>query len=113
LTRCASPPDSGRRLLADLDVAQPHLDQHQHFVADAGHRLEEFRGVLDGHVEHVGDRLALEMDLERLAIVALAVAHVAGDVDVGQEVHLDLDQPVAGARLAAPALTLKLNRPGL
>jgi hypothetical protein len=33
--------------------------------------------------------------------------HVAGHVDVGQEVHLDLDLPVARARLAAAAATLE------
>src|SRR3546814_5348442 len=30
--------------------------------------------------------------LQRLAVVALAVAHVAGDVDIRQEVHLDLQR---------------------
>src|SRR5213079_2558313 len=42
-------------------------------------------------------------DLERLPVVARALARLARDVDVGQEVHLDLDLPVALARLAAPA----------
>ena len=35
------------------------------------------------------------------------------DVDVGEEVHLDLDQPVAGARLAPPALDVEAEPPGL
>ena len=56
--------------------------------------------------------LPLNIDLERLAVVALALADVAGDVDVGQEVHLDLDHAVALAGLAAPPLTLKQKRPG-
>ena len=51
--------------------------------------------------------LALERDLERLAVVALALADVAGDVDVGQEVHLDLDDAVALAGLAAAALDVE------
>jgi hypothetical protein len=38
---------------------------------------------------------ALELHLQRLAVVALAVAFLAGDIDIGQEVHLDLDQAVA------------------
>ena len=58
-------------------------------------------------------RLALELHLQRLAIVALAVADVAGDVDVGQEVHLDLDQAVAGAGLAAAALDVEAEAAGL
>ena len=54
-------------------------------------------------VEHVGDGLAPEGHLEGVAVVAGAVADLARHVDVGQEVHLDLDRPVAGAGLAAPA----------
>ena len=59
--------------------------------------------LLARHVEDVGDVLALEGHLERLAVVARPGAHLAGHVDVGEEVHLDLDGPVARARLAPPA----------
>ena len=72
-----------------------------------GHGGEELDGLVDGHVEDVGDRLALELHFERFAVVALALAHVAGDVDVGQEVHLDLEDAVAFAFLAAPALDVE------
>ncbi len=58
-------------------------------------------------------RVALELHLQRLAVVAAAVADVAGDVDVGQEVHLDLDQAVALARLAAAALDVEAEAAGL
>ena len=84
-----------------------------HLVADRRDGLEELLGVLDRHVEHVGDAQALELHFERLAVVALAVALLAGDIDVGQEVHLDLDQPVALARLAAPALDVEAEAAGL
>ena len=47
------------------------------------------------------------LHLQRLAVVALALADVAGDVDVGQEVHLDLDDAVALAGLAAAALDVE------
>ena len=69
-----------------------------------GWLLEEVQRVGHGEVEHVGDAPALVAHLERLAIVAPALAHLARHVDVGQEVHLDLHQPVALARLAAAAL---------
>ena len=65
---------------------------------------KKLQRLLDRHVEHVGDAAALEADFERLAVVALAVALFAGHVHVGQEVHLDLDLPVAATDLAAPAL---------
>src|SRR6202035_1910846 len=57
--------------------------------------------------------LALEQHLQRLAVVALALADIAGDVDVGQEVHLDLDDAVALAGLAAAALDVEREPPGL
>ena len=107
LTRCASPPDERRRRLADMDVAEADLLQRHQLVADRRHGLEELGALVDRHVEHVGDGLALEGDLERLAVVALALADVALHVDVGQEVHLDLDDAVALAGLAAPALDVE------
>src|SRR5439155_25961082 len=91
------------RLLADMDVSQPHALQRGQRVAYARYRLEELCRFVDRHVEHSGDRLAFELDLERLAIVTLALAHVAGDVHVGQEMHPDLNDAVALASLAAPA----------
>src|SRR4051812_13477371 len=96
-----------RRRLAEPDVAEPDVAQRLQPPVDLRDVLEELDGLLDGHVEHVGDRLALEADLERLAVVALAVALLARDVDVGQEVHLDLDLAVAAADLAAPALDVE------
>ena len=53
------------------------------------------------------------MDLQGLAVVALALADLAGDVDVRQELHLDLDDPVALAGLAAAALDVEAEAPGL
>src|SRR5206468_6912896 len=69
--------------------------------------LEELERLLDRHAEHVGDRLALVADLQRLAVVAAAVALLARHVDVGQEVHLDLDLAVAAADLATAALDVE------
>src|SRR3546814_7035756 len=80
------------------------FDQHRHLVADGGNGLEEFGGILDRHVEHVGDRMALELHLERLAIVARALADIALDGDVGEELNLDSDQAGAGSRLEAAAI---------
>ena len=79
-------------------------------LRDVGEELER---LFDRHVEHVGDRLALEADVQRLAVVALAVALLARDVDVRQEVHLDLDLAVAAADLAAAALDVEREAAGL
>ena len=82
-------------------------------AGDLRHVLEELDRLVDRHLQHVGDGLALEADLERLAVVALAVALLAGHVDVGQEVHLDLDLAVALAGLAAAALDVEAEAAGL
>src|SRR5690606_23328092 len=68
---------------------------------------EEFHAFFHGHVENISDGVALEENFERFAIVALAVANVAGDVDVRKEVHLDLDDAVALAGLTASALDVE------
>src|SRR3712207_7712057 len=52
-------------------------------------------------------------DFERLTVVALAVAHVARHVHVRQEVHLDLDDAVALAVVAAPAADVERKPPRL
>src|SRR5690606_21553691 len=96
-----------RRRLTEADVPETDLDERLEVPRDRRHRGEELRGLLDRHVEHVGDGLALEVHLERLAVVARTVAHLARDVDVGQEVHLDLQRAVARARLAAAALDVE------
>ena len=75
--------------------------------------LEELQRLLRRQREDVGDGLALVVDLERLAVVPLAAAHVASDVDVGKEVHLDLDCAVAGQASQRPPLTLNEKRPGV
>ncbi len=75
--------------------------------------MKKLLRVFDRHVKNVGYAFALELDFQRLAIVAVALAGLAGDVDVGQEVHLDLDDTVALAGLAAPALDVEAEPPRL
>src|SRR5690606_32703751 len=89
------------------------VDQRAQVPRDALDRREEVDGLLDRHVEDLGDGLALVVDLERLAVVPGSVAHLAWDVHVGQEVHLDLDGAVTAARLAPTALDVERESPGL
>ena len=96
-----------RRRLPQPHVAQPDVDQRLQVPMDRGDRFEELRRVLDRHVEHLGDGLALVVHLEGFPVVPGALADLARHVHVGQEVHLDLDGAVAGARLAAAALDVE------
>ncbi len=88
-----------RGVLAQANVGEAHVHQGMQLAGYDGDVFEEVAGDLNGHVEHFGDILALVADLQRFPVVALALADVAGHVDVGQEVHLDLDDAVALARL--------------
>ena len=96
-----------RRRLAEVDVAEPDVVERLELGPDVRHRREEVERLGDRHLEDVGDRPALVVDLERLAVVALALADLARDVDVRQELHLDLEDPVALAVLAAAALDVE------
>src|SRR4029077_2911949 len=96
-----------RRRLDEADVVEAYVVQGAQAAGDLRHVLEELDPLLDRHLQHVGDVLALEANLERLAVVAFSVALLAGHVDVRQEVHLDLDLAVALANLAAAALDVE------
>ncbi len=89
--------------LAEPDVVEPDVVERLELAPDLRDLREERERLLDRHVQHLGDVLALEAHLQRLAVVARALARLARDVHVGQEVHLDLDLPVALARLAPAA----------
>ena len=99
--------------LTELDVAEADFLQHLDLLENLGLVLEELDGLADGHVEHVGDALSLEADLEGLAVVALAVAGFAGHEHVGQEVHLDGLVAVAATGLAASAGDVEGEASGL
>ena len=100
-------PRERRRALAEVDVGETHVHQGLQLAGEDRHGVEELAGLLHGHLEHLVDVPALVADIERLAVVPLALADVAGDVDVGQEVHLHLDDPVPLAGLAAAALDVE------
>ena len=96
-----------RRGLAEPDVAEADGLERLQLRSHLREGAEEVERLVDGHVQHVGDVLAVEEDLQRLAVVALALADLAGHGHVGQELHLDLDVAVAGAGLAAAALDVE------
>src|SRR5690606_11434781 len=103
----------GRGRLPELDVAEPDVVDGLQDAGDPGLVLEELEGCLDGHLQHLGDVVPLPKDLEGLPVVTLPAALLARHVDVGEEVHLDLDRAVALARLAPPAGDVEREAPRL
>ena len=59
--------------------------------------------LLDRHRQHLGDVLPFVPDLQCLTVVAPALADLAWDINVGQKMHLDLDDPIAAASLTTSA----------
>ena len=92
-----------RRRLAERQIVEPHVAQRLQTRRILGMFSNSSHRLAARHVEHVGDRLAVIADGQRLGVVAPAAARVALDPHVGQEVHLDAQLAVAFAFLAAAA----------
>jgi len=90
-----------------MNVTQPDILEGHQLVFDARYVLKEIQRFLNCHVQHVSDRFAFECHFQCFAIVPLAFADVAGDVDIGKEMHLDLDDPVTLTRLAPPTFHIE------
>ncbi len=97
---------SGGRL-AEVNVAEADVDEGLKLGVYGGDVLEDGEGVLDGEVEDIGDRVAVELYGEGFLVVAAAVADVAEDIDVGEEVHLDATLAFTLAGLAAASLDVE------
>ena len=96
-----------RRGLPKLDVAEPHVLQRAELGGDWRNVLEQRQRLIDGEVEHLGDRLATVVNFQSFPAVPATLALLARYVDVWQEVHLDRDDAVALAGLAASTLDVK------
>ncbi len=102
-----------RRRLAQREVVEADVGQRLQHAANLRDVAEQLQRLADAHLQHVGDGLALVAHGQRLGVVAAALADVALDPDVGQEVHLDLLLAVALARLAAAARLVEAEALGL
>ena len=92
-----------RRRLSELDVIQADVVQRLQFVAHVGNVLEQLQRLLDVHLEHIGDGLALELDLQRFVVVPMSLADRAGHPHIGEEIHFQAIRAVPFAGFAATA----------
>ena len=99
--------------LPQLHVAEPDVDECLQLLLDRGNIFENFQRFLDGQVEQIGNRAAFVTNCERFRVVALSAADFTRYIDVRQEIHLDAPLAVALARLAAAALHVETESPGL
>ena len=89
--------------MPQAQVAQAHVQQRLQLARNGGHVLEEGPGVFHRQLQHLRNVAALPLHLQCFAVVALAVAHVAGHVHVGQKMHFHFHHAIALAGFAAPA----------
>src|SRR5262249_19818935 len=94
--------ERGRRL-TETEVAEADLVEHLQSPEDLRRAAEEGQRFSDRQVEHLMDGAAPVSHLEHLRLEALAVALIARDEHVGEELHLDADLAFALAGLAASA----------
>ena len=93
----------GSRRLTYPDIAKTYVLQCLQLLCYPRDMREELHALVNGHFEYVVNGLALVVYLERFAVVALALADLAGNVDIREEVHFYLDDAVALAGLTASA----------
>ena len=100
---------SGQRRgrLSKANISEADLHQGIEITRDGRIRLEESSGLLDGHIEYVGDGFAIVLHLEGLTVVALAMTFLAVNVDIRQKVHLDFQRTVSMAGFASTALDIE------
>src|SRR6476620_10391690 len=96
-----------RSSLAESEIAQAYVEQRIKLFRDGRHIAKESRGFVHRQIEYICNILAFVRDLERFAVVALASANIAFDINVGQEMHLDFDQSSALAILATTAFDIE------
>jgi hypothetical protein len=92
-----------RRLLSQLDIGQANVHQGFKLARNRGYRLEQVERIFHCHIKHLMDGVTFVSDIQRLAVVAFALTDIAGNVDVGQEVHFDLYQAIPLAGFTATA----------
>src|SRR5688500_17803229 len=95
--------ESGRAL-TEMDISESHVVQRFELLTDARLVLEERQRILHREIQDFADVQGAKTDFERLAVIALPLAHLAGHVHVGKKMHLDLHESVALAGLATPPL---------
>ncbi len=95
------PAGKRRRRLPQPHVAQPNLLEHRQLVDNLRVARKKAQRFAHRHLQHLINAPALVVDLQRARLVARPVALLAGQLHIGQKLHLDRHRPVALAHIAA------------
>src|SRR5215468_2681802 len=102
-----------RRRLAQPQVTESDVVEDFQLAGDAVAVREEGHRLADGHVQNLVDVPAPVFDVEDRRLEPGAFALLANQLDVGQELHLDGDSPVALAHVAPPARNVEREMAGV
>ena len=70
--------------------------------------------MVNGHIQNISDGILIaEHHLQGLAVEAFAVAHIARDVHIRQELHFDTQLPLSLTGFTASAMHIERETPGL
>ena len=74
---------------------------------DRGDRFKEVGSLRNGHIEDFGNVFALIFDLKSFPVVPRAMTDFTRDIHVGEEIHFNLDCPVAPTCFAPTAFNIE------
>ena len=101
-----APGKRGRRL-AQAHIPQADLVKDCQLFQNPLLAGKEAQRLLDGQVEHLVDVLPFVLHLQHGGFVAGSIALLAGQLDVGEELHLHRDRAIALADVAAASRHIK------
>lgn len=107
------PARKGECRLPQLDIPKTNGLEGSQFMSNWGDTHEKLRRFVDGHLEHLVDVFPFVADFQGLSVKPPAVTDIAGDVDIGKEMHLNLYGTVPLAVLAAPTFDIEAETSGL
>ena len=90
-----------RRGLIEAKIIETDFSQRAQFCVDGRDSIEQLQRLIDRHRQHIRDAPAFVFHRQRLAVVARAFADITGDCNFREKIHIDPDDAVAGAGIAA------------
>ncbi len=93
--------------LAELDVTEADFGEGLQFGGNAWNRGEEFESFIDGHCEDFEDIFAAVANGQSVFVIAFAFAGFARNINIGQEVHFDFFDPIAGTGFTTATLDIE------
>ena len=97
--------------MPQADIGKPDVGQGLQPVFNGRYIRKKFQGFLHGHGQDVGNIFGAVFYLQSFTVIPAALAGIAGDKDIRQEMHGNLDDPVAFAGLTASPFEIKAEPP--